>query len=134
MPRRLVPFAAIVLVCLMAPLANRWRDADAADGRLTTLDGDTVHVTPALRAAGLRFSPEVSATDRAWVLEAIAHARPEAQRLVREVDGLVTIHTAGSGPMMGLTESQPDGFRVWLNVTRLDGSRKLDRDVTVLHE
>jgi hypothetical protein len=134
MPRRLAPFAAIALVCLMAAMANRWRDADAADGRLRTLDGDTVHITPEMRAGGLRFGPEVTAADRAWVLEAIAHARPEAQRLVQEVDGLVTIHTAGSGPMMGLTESQPDGFRVWLNVARLNGSRRLDRDVTVLHE
>ena len=134
MPPRLAPFAAIVLVCLLAALANHWRPADAADGRLQTRDGDTVHMTAAMRAAGLRFSPEVSAADRAWVLEAIAHARPEAQRLIGQVDGLVTIHTAGSGPMMGLTEGQPDGFRVWLNVARLNGSRKLDRDVTVLHE
>jgi len=134
MPRRLSPFAAIVLVCLLAGLANRWREADAADGRLQTLDGDTVHITPAIRAGGLRFTAAVSPADRAWVLEAIAHARPEAQRLVHEVDGLVTVDTAGSGPMMGLTESQPYGFRVWLNVARLNGSRRLDRDVTVLHE
>jgi hypothetical protein len=134
MPRRLVPLAALVLVCLTAPLAQRWRNADAADGHLQTLDGDTVHITPAIRGAGLRFGPEVSPADRAWVLEAIAHARPEAQRLVGEVDGLVTVHTGGSGAMMGLTQGQPDGFRVWLNVSRLNGSRRLDRDVTVLHE
>jgi hypothetical protein len=135
MPRRLLPLSLLVLACLTAPLANRWRDANAAaDGRLQTRDGDTVHITPEIRAAGLRFAPDVTAADRTWILEAIARSRPEAQRLVAEVDGMVTFTTAGSDVAMGITRPLPDGFRVWLNIARLDGSRRLDRDVTVMHE
>jgi hypothetical protein len=93
-----------------------------------------VHVTPEQRRAGLRFTAAVTPADRAWVLAAIAKARPEARRLVGEVDGMVTVDTAGTGTMMGLTQPGPDGFRVWLNVNRLDGTRKVDRDTTVLHE
>jgi hypothetical protein len=136
MPRPPVLVAAIVLACLLlaAAVNKRVGAASAGDGTLRSDDGDTVHMTPALRDAGLRFSPAVSATDRAWVLAAIAAARPEAQRLIGEVDGMVTIDTAGSGAMMGLTQPQPTGFRVWLNVSRLNGTRRIDRDTTVLHE
>jgi hypothetical protein len=129
--------AALVLACLILAVVANHRlggTAAAGDGQLRTDDGDTVLITPAVRRAGLRFGPEVSADDRAWVLGAIANARPEAQRLVHEVDGLVTIETAGTGPMMGLTRPRADGFTVWLNINRLDGTRKVDRETTVLHE
>jgi hypothetical protein len=130
---RPVVVAAVLACVLMAGVLSRVRAA-ADDGSLRSDDGDTVHITPAIRHAGLRFAPEVTASDRAWMLAAIAKARPEAQRLVHEVDGMVTITTAGSGAMMGLTQPLPDGFRVWLNVGRLDDSRLVDRDTTVLHE
>jgi hypothetical protein len=129
---------ALVIACvLLAVFANRriaGSTAAGADGHLTTDDGDTVHVTPEIRQAAFRFSPAVSAADRTWILAAVAKARPEAQELVHEVDGMVTIDTGGSGTMMGLTEPGATGFRVWLNVNRLDGTRKVDRDTTVLHE
>jgi hypothetical protein len=47
---------------------------------------------------------------------------------------MVTITTAGTGAMMGLTQPLPTGFRLWLNVARLDDTRIVDRDTTVLHE
>jgi hypothetical protein len=139
MPRPPVLVAALVLACLiLAPIATkRLSDSAASDGTLRTDDGDTVRVTPELRAGGLRFSPEVSAGDRAWVLAAIAHARPEAKRLIGEVDGMVTVETGpaqGQPVAMGITKPRSDGFRVWLNVNRLDGTREVDRDQTVLHE
>src|SRR4029079_16693682 len=49
-------------------------------------------ITPAIRAATLNLD-SVPQHDRAWILGAIATARPEAQRLIAEVDGLVTMHT-----------------------------------------
>src|SRR5437868_6006480 len=76
---------------------------------------DTLAITAEQRAAGLRFAPGVSATDRAWVLDAIARAQPGARRLIAEVDGLVTIDTAGSVPAMGLTSYRDGAFRIWLN-------------------
>lgn len=130
---RPVVVAAVLACVLMAGVLSHVRAA-ADDGHLRSDDGDTVHITPEIRDAGLRFGPEVAPGDRAWILAAIAKARPEAQRLVHEVDGMVTITTAGSGAMMGLTQPLPDGFRVWLNVARLNDSRIVDRDTTVLHE
>jgi hypothetical protein len=106
----------------------------AGDGVLRTDDGDTVHITPAIRDAGPRFGAEVTPADRAWILGAIARARPPAQRLIAEVDGMVTFRTAGTHPAMGLTQAGPHGFTVWFNVAELDGERTIDRDVTVLHE
>ena len=63
------------------------RDRAAASGALTTSDGDTVDVTPEQRARGLVFAPAVHPSDRAWIRAAIARARPEAARLIAEVDG-----------------------------------------------
>jgi hypothetical protein len=96
--------------------------------------GDTLHITAEQRAAGFAFSPEVPAADRAWVVAAIQSAQPGAGRLIDEVDGLVTVETAGSYPAMGLTRYSHGAFRVWLNVAALDGSRTIDRPTVVLHE
>jgi hypothetical protein len=126
MPRSL----AIVAVALAALLAVGAR----LTARTAAHPADTLQLTAEQRAAGLRFAPSVSAADRAWVLAAIARARPEAQRLIGEVDGLVTIDTAGTYPGMGLTQYANGAFRIWLNIRELDGARTIDRPTTVLHE
>jgi hypothetical protein len=94
----------------------------------------TSRVTPAIRAQGLHFAPSVSAYDRRWILAAEHEARPEAARLLDEVDGLVTIYTmnAPGAPWVGIAES--DGDKVVFNVAYLDGDRQIDRDTAVLHE
>src|SRR3954468_24955515 len=94
-------------------------------------------ITPAVRAGGLRFTADVTAADRVWIGEAIATARPEAQRLIAEVDGAVTVTAVASAPAaaMGMAESDGGGnYRIWLNVAALDGRRKVDRPTVVLHE
>lgn len=110
------------------------RDRVQADGRLTTSDGDTVDVTEAARAAGLRFGADVAPADREWILAAVARARPEAARLIAEVDGLVRIGTAVEDGALGLTRSGPRGFTVDLDVVRLNDDRVMDRATVVLHE
>ena len=105
-----------------------------ADGRLTTSDGDTVDITGAARSAGLRFGPDVAAADQAWIRAAIARARPEAARLIAEVDGLVRIGTAVEPGALGVTRGAPAGFTVDLDVVRLDNDRVMDRATVVLHE
>jgi hypothetical protein len=106
------------------------------EGVLLTEDGDTIIVTSEARAAGLRFAPEVAPADRAWIMAAIAAARPEAAALLAEVDGLVTVGVLaplGDGTL-GVTRSGPMGFRVELDVTRLNADRAMDRTTVVLHE
>jgi hypothetical protein len=137
MSRSPASVVAIVLACVIAGFvfSHQVRTAHGSgDGRLTTDNGDTVHVTPEIRARGLTFAPDVSPGDRQWILAAIGKARPEAKRLIGEVDGMVTITTVGTYPAMGLTQSSSRGFKVWFNIGALDGYRSMDRDVTVLHE
>jgi hypothetical protein len=106
-----------------------------ADGRLTTSDGDTVDVTGAARAGGLTFAPGVAPADQAWIRAAIAQARPEAARLIAEIDGLVRVGTyAGAGPVLGVTQGHDRGFTIDLNVGPLNGDRTEDRVTVVLHE
>jgi hypothetical protein len=105
------------------------------DGRLTTSDGDTIIVTEEARAGTLTFDPSVTAGDREWILGALARARPEAARLIAEIDGLVVVRTfAAGGTTLGVTRGDDRGFTVDLNVGYLDGERVLDRATVVLHE
>jgi hypothetical protein len=110
------------------------RDRARADGRLQSTDGDTVVIAAAARSAGLRFSAAVAPSDRAWILAAVARARPEAARLIAEVDGLVLFGTAVERGALGRTRSGPRGFTIDLDITRLDNDRALDRATVVLHE
>ena len=105
-----------------------------ADGRLTTSDGDTVEISGAMRAAGARFGADVAPADRDWIRAAIARARPEAARLIDEVDGLVRFGIAVEPGALGVTRSGPRGFVVDLDMARLDNDRVMDRATVVLHE
>jgi hypothetical protein len=106
-----------------------------ADGVLTTSDGDTVDVTDSARAAGLRYAATVTPAQREWIAAAIARARPEAARMIAEVDGLITIGTYGDqAETLGITRGSERGFTVDFNVARLDGDRAMDRATVVLHE
>jgi hypothetical protein len=97
--------------------------------------GGAPEITPALREATLRFAPEVTPQDRAWILAALARARPEAQRLIAEVDGLVEVRTdLDREHAIGLTHVEGDSVSVSVDVRALNGDRALDRDVVVLHE
>jgi hypothetical protein len=111
------------------------QDRVQAGGALTTSDGDTVDVTDSARAAGLRFAPSVAPAQREWISASLARARPEAARLIAEVDGLVVVGTyAEHGETLGVTRGSERGFSVEFNVGRLDGDRAMDRATVVLHE
>ena len=132
--------ALLVVLCAVAIAAAVARAAapsgSTVGGPLLTRDGDTIEISPAARAAGLRFAPAVAPADRAWILGAVARARPEAAELIAEVDGLVEIRTDLRDPQgaLGLTRSGPDGIVVSFDLTRLDGPAALQRDTVVLHE
>jgi hypothetical protein len=124
---------AVVLAIIVVPQAVLSRVA--ADGVLTTSDGDTVDITDSARAAGLRYAASVTPAQREWIGAAIARARPEAARLIAEVDGLITIGTyAENGETLGITRSNERGFTVDFNVARLDGDSAMHRATVVLHE
>jgi hypothetical protein len=119
--------------------ANAWRGH--SDASVTRLGRPPIHITPAIRAAGLRFAPGVAPRDRAWILAAISHARPEARRLIDEVDGLVLVGTEDGGDALpggyqavGTTYPTNGSFRVVFNTQLLDGEAAFSRDVVVLHE
>ena len=94
-------------------------------------------IAPEVRAASLRFAPEVAEKDRQWILAAIDQARPEARQLIDDVDGMVTI-TTWQNPRdraAGLMTAERAGaYTVSLNLGFLNADRKMDREKTVLHE
>jgi hypothetical protein len=128
----LIVVAAALALALLRPAVER---EGRADGRLTTSDGDTVDITEEARAGGLRFTAGMAPGDREWVAAALSRARPEAARLIAEVDGLVVVGTyADGGPTLGVTRGDPTGFTVDFNVAALNGDAAADRATVALHE
>jgi hypothetical protein len=101
-------------------------------------DTETAKITPEARAAGLRFAADVAPADRAWILAAISHARPEAQSLIAEVDGLVEVTTYPDEATLGSVESVARGadmtFTLNLDIGDLNGEEIVNRDTVVMHE
>ena len=135
MDSRPIRAAAALLAAALAGGALLIGSGDRAIG--DGLSPDTPRITGAERDATARFSAGVPVADRDWIVTAIAAARPEAQRLIAEVDGLVEYRVHRGDPL-GVTRSTvgPDGadFVISFDVGSLDGYRRQDRDVTVLHE
>ena len=104
---------------------------------LSGCGGNEPPVSKAVKARGLTFAPDVAPQDQQWILAALKEARPEAGSLIDDVDGMVTITTGRfpGAPWVGLTQqSAPGVFQIKFNLAYLNGERKLDRNVTVLHE
>jgi hypothetical protein len=127
----------IIGACLAATLLVRYGQAD---GEERAKPGE---ITAEIRAATLNLDA-VAPPDRAWIQTAIASARPEAQRLIAEIDGLVTVRTdlnrpdtsylGAPGGAIGLATFNGSAATVAFDVNRLNGDRAIDRNVVVLHE
>jgi hypothetical protein len=93
-------------------------------------------ISDAERAGTFTFPPGIADADRQAILQAVADARPEAQRMIAEVDGLVDLRVAGTDEgVVGTTQSDGSRFVVTLNLglaMRIHGQRGIDR--LVLHE
>ena len=97
----------------------------------------TLEITAPERGRSLTFDAGVAPRDRGWILAAVAKARPEAARLIDEVDGLITVKTFADPDAWALGWAQTVGvkrYELRLNIARLNGSRQIDRDVVTLHE
>jgi hypothetical protein len=117
----------VVAACAVVALLGARLKADPVLGAAEISDEE--------RAAGLRFAPDVEPADRAWIEAAIRSARPEAQRLIAEIDGLVEIRTdLPRGVAIGLAEITPERAVVNFDLRSLNYDRALDRNVVVLHE
>ena len=119
-----------IVACAVVVLVGARMRADAG-----LAASGTHEISEETRAAGLRFAATVTPEDRTWILAAIRAARPEAQQLIAEVDGLVEIRTdLPTGVAIGLAELSSDGAIVNFDLRSLNGDRALDRNVVVLHE
>ena len=126
----------VIALCVVASLLSLRVHRATATGE--------PEVTPAIRAGTLTFAPSVTPNDKAWILGAIATARPEAQRLIAEVDGMIEVRTdlnapgsaypPGAEQAIGLTHMVGDHAMIALDVRELDGERAIDRNIVVLHE
>jgi hypothetical protein len=125
----------LLLLCGVGIFAIARLLGASSDGTLEALATGRPEVTAEVRAAGLRFAATVPEADRAWILAAVARARPEARRLIDEVDGLVEVRThSDQGDAVGWARSGQDGSVVSVDTAALNGDRALDRNVVVLHE
>jgi hypothetical protein len=121
---------ALIALCAVAALL-----AVRLEGTAGVAATGGLEIDDTTRAATLRFAPEVRPADRAWILAAVASARPEAQRLIAEVDGLIEIRTdLEHDEAVGLAQMRPGESIVSFDVRTLNGQRALDREVVVLHE
>jgi hypothetical protein len=104
--------------------------------RAGSADRQVGQISASERAASFTFDPGVAPADRAAFLQAVADARPTAQRLIAAVDGLVDVHVAVTDAgTVGVTTSVGDRYSVAVDlgvVSRRYGRRGIDR--TVLHE
>ena len=135
MDPRLQRAIVALLVTALAGFAVLIAAGDRAIGDDVSID--TPRISEAERAAGARYDPSVPEADRAWIEASLAAARPEAQRLIAEVDGLVE-YKVHHGDPLGVTRSEVSPlharFEISFDVASLDGQRTQDRAVTVLHE
>jgi hypothetical protein len=115
----------VLAVCAVAAFGLHKRQATAASGP----------VSADQRAATLRFAPGVTPEDRAWILAAVGSARPEARRLIDEIDGLVEMRTdLRHDQAIGMAEMHGDSATISLDARLLNGERAVDRGAAVLHE
>jgi hypothetical protein len=133
-----VPPRALLVAVLVVVLAIAAGAVAARPGLVPAERVDADHggeVTPELRAATFRFGADVGAADQQWILGAVAATRPEARRLIDEVDGMIEVHAVPSdGRTAGVAGSVGDHYYVKLD---LDTLRRLGpklRDHVVVHE
>jgi hypothetical protein len=125
-------FPAVILCAVAALTLTKL----TAGGHAVARSDGRPDITPAVRAAGLQFDPAMAPADRAWVLAGIRSARPEARRLIDEVDGMVAVGTMPPQQRaIGLTMPLgPAHYQILLDVANLDGYEEPDRNTVVLHE
>jgi hypothetical protein len=124
MSRTLIAIAACALLAIVG--AQRGKAGAQTGAR---------EIDAVARAATLRFAPDVTPADQAWILAAIASARPEAQRLIAEVDGLVEARTGlHQDGAMALARLGPGQLAIEFDTGRLNTDRAIDRSMAVMHE
>ena len=125
--------AAIMIVAVAYIGPYRW----LGDDRASALGGDheVVAISEEERAAGLTFDASVPVEDRGWILAAFEKPRPEARRLLGEVDGLVTIQThSNMGDALGWAQFVGHRFIVSFDIGGMKADERIDPGVVVLHE
>jgi hypothetical protein len=131
--QRLAAAGAVLVSLVFAGYAlARYRAARAPEAPAGAF-WTPAELTASQRAAGLRFAPNFPTADRAWVLGAIASARPEARELIGALDGFVTVEEH-SGGFPAWTQSGPSGFVMSFDPVQVDARGPELRDRIVLHE
>ncbi|MDX6690686.1 MAG: hypothetical protein QOG15_2143 [Solirubrobacteraceae bacterium] len=119
--------------------AERYGSGGGAQFRLTQVEADRAHaqlLTTEQRAATFTFAAGSTLDDERIFVNAVASARPEAQRLIGLVDGLVTVTFGdpGGGPI-GLTHFDGRHYEVIVDIAkviRTYGIREVNG--VILHE
>src|SRR4249919_3146050 len=120
--------------------AMQWIAVSCVLGALTAyaLRPDGRPVAEAATSAGaLTFTAGFPEADRQSVLAAVAGARPEARQLIDAVAGRTRVRPFYEPDGFWLGWARPltsGGYDIRLNLARLDGERRIDRNAITLHE
>ena len=138
---------AVIVVCLIvvvrqaapAPPAVSKGGNGGAQYRLDRVGADRAHVallSAQQRATTFRFAPGADPQEERIFLAAVAAARPEAQRLVALVDGLMTVHFGDPpGPPIGLTHFDGVDYDVTIGLSSVIARFGVrEANAVVLHE
>jgi hypothetical protein len=124
--------AGVAIVALLVASAGLRHPAPSAAGA-GSAQGPAL--TPEQRGGTMSFAA-VNPQDQQVIRDAIASARPEAQRLIDMVDGAVTVRVIDTGAdAAGWTAPNADGYEVAFDLAKVSqvlGQRGIAR--TVLHE
>jgi len=84
---------------------------------------------------GFAFAGSVPIADRQWIVQAVAHARPEAIRLIKLIDHRTTVAPLREGSNLGMAWHLRGGrHQIGLDLERLDGGLRANRELVLLHE
>jgi hypothetical protein len=129
---RLARLALIVPLLAFAHLARGSEGAIRVASPQST--ADLPPIAAESRDAGFSYGASVTPADRQAIEQAVATARPEAQRLVGIVDGLTTVSIGPAGGAAGTATDMGDRYELQLDLAmvRSMGPRGISR--LVLHE
>ncbi len=140
-------YGIVVLVCFAAvagraatPVAKPPPDDGGAQYRLDAVAADAAGaslLTAEQRAASFTFAPGTTPDAERFFGRAVASARPEAQRLVALVDGLVTVHfePPPGRDAIGLTTFNGEQYRVYIDLSSVIARYGVrEGNAIVLHE
>lgn len=131
--RQGAPALLLLAVAILAGAVTAWQLRSVPS--VAALAPERLHISGRERADGLRFEDGFDARRRAMVADAVRGARPEARRLIAEIDGLVDVgFHAGVKEVGRVRDDGGDRLEMTFDASVLDALPAPAREFVILHE